>query len=119
VVVIEDDPVVRMLLAESLAEIGFSSATFDNAISGLTHLSRVRGDCSLIIADQGLPGGIQGTEFIRMVRERWPTIPSILSSGYFIEEHLIPSSVTYLHKPYTLDQLEKTIATVLQHQIPH
>ncbi|MHC8334692.1 response regulator [Pseudomonas sp. LB3P25] len=116
VVIIEDEPMVRMLLQESLAEIGFSSATFDNAVSGLTHLFRVQGDCCLIIADQGLPGGIEGTEFIRMVNERWPSIPSILTSGYFVEEQLIPPSTAYLHKPYTLKQLEKSIAIVMRHE---
>lgn len=64
------EPVVRMLLEETLAEIGFSSTAFDNATEALTHLSNVKGDCALIIVDQGLPGGIQGAEFIRMAIER-------------------------------------------------
>jgi DNA-binding NtrC family response regulator len=113
VIVIEDEPVVRMLLEETLAEIGFSSATFDNAASALSHLISIKGDCTLIIADQGLPGGIQGSEFIRLAKEQWPSIPSILTSGYLIDEQVIPASTVYLHKPYTLDQLETTIATVL------
>jgi DNA-binding response OmpR family regulator len=113
VIVIEDEPVVRMLLEETLAEIGFSTATFDNAASALTHLISINGDCTLIIADQGLPGRIQGSEFIRLAKEQWPSIPSILTSGYLIDKQEIPASAIYLHKPYTLDQLETTIATVL------
>lgn len=116
VVVIEDEPVVRMLLEETLAEIGFSSTTFDTAAAALIHLINVKGDCALIIVDQGLPGGVQGAEFIHMAKERWPNIPSILTSGYLIDEQLIPTTATYLHKPYTLEQLEKTIAIVLLHQ---
>jgi len=116
VIVIEDEPVVRMLLEETLAEIGFSSATFDNAASALTHLISIKGECTLIIADQGLPGGIQGAEFIRLANEQWPSTPSILTSGYLIDEQLIPASTIYLPKPYTLEQLEKTIAIVLLRQ---
>ena len=117
VIIIEDEPVVRMLLDETLSEIGFSSATFDNAASALTHLISIKGDCTLIIADQGLPGGVQGAEFIRFANKQWPSIPSILTSGHLIDEHVIPASTIYLHKPYTLDQLETTIATVLlQHR---
>ncbi|MGF6317868.1 response regulator [Pseudomonas frederiksbergensis] len=116
-IVIEDEPVLRMLLEETLAEIGFSSATFDNAASALTHLISIKGECTLIIADQGLPGRIQGSEFIRLAKEQWPSIPSILTSGYLIDELVIPASTIYLHKPYTLDQFETTIATVLlQHR---
>ena len=41
-IVIDDEPVVRMLLEETLAEIGFSSATFDNAASALSHLISIK-----------------------------------------------------------------------------
>ncbi|WP_181381827.1 response regulator [Pseudomonas prosekii] len=111
IIVIEDEPVVRMLLEEVLAELGYTSAAFDNAIQALSYLVHIEGNCALIIADQGLPGGMKGTEFIRMANERWPAIPSILVSGYSVEETLIPLSTTFLYKPYTLDQLESTIAT--------
>lgn len=42
VIVIEDEPVVRMLLEEMLAEIGFFSAAFDNAASAVAHLINVK-----------------------------------------------------------------------------
>lgn len=118
VIVIEDESVVRMLMEETLAELGFSSATFDNAASALTHLVKIKGECILIIADQGLPGGIRGSEFIRLAKEQWPLIPSILTSGYVVDDQVIPPSTIFLHKPYTLDQLETTIGTVLQQQRP-
>lgn len=114
VIVIEDEPVVRMLLQEMLMEIGFTSSAFENAVQALTYFMHLRGDCSLIIADQGLPGGIQGSEFIRMAHKRWPSIPSILTSGYHVDVQDIPSSATYLHKPYTLAQLEQTILPLLR-----
>lgn len=118
VIVIEDEPVVRMLLEEFLAELGYTSAGFDNAIQAMSYLVKIEGDCAFIIADHGLPGGMQGTEFIRMTNERWPSIPSILSSGYFVDEQLIPPSAIYLHKPYTLDQLEVIIAIALHPRLP-
>lgn len=118
VIAIEDNPVVRTLLEESLAELGFSSATFDNAAAALTHLGRIKGECILIIADQGLPGGIQGSEFIRLAKEQWPLIPSILTSGYVVDEQVIHPSTIFLRKPFTLDQLEMTIGSALQQQRP-
>jgi DNA-binding NtrC family response regulator len=112
VIVIEDEPIVRMILEELLAELGYASAAFDNAIQAMSYLVHIEGECTFIIADQGLPGGIRGTEFIRIANERWPSIPSILVSGYSVDEQLIPLSATFLHKPYTVAQLESTIATV-------
>jgi CheY-like chemotaxis protein len=113
VVVIEDHPVVRMLLEEVLAELGYTSASFDNAVQALSYLAHVDGACDFMYVDQGLPGGIRGTEFIRRANERWPSIPSILASGYSVDEQEIPPSATWLDKPFTLAQLEATIATML------
>ena len=116
VIVIEDEPVVRMLLEEILAELGYSSAGFDNAVQALSYLVHIEGDCAFIIADQGLPGGMRGTEFIRMANEKWPSIPSILVSGYSVDAQAIPLSAAFLHKPYTLAQLESTIATATRYR---
>ena len=113
VVVIEDSQVVQMLLKETLAELGFTSTAFDNSVAALTYLLHIQGNCTLIIADQGLPGRIQGIEFIHMAKKRWPSIPSILTSGHLEENQVVPPSTTYLRKPYTLEQLESTVANVL------
>ncbi|WP_191632420.1 response regulator [Pseudomonas fluorescens] len=114
VIIVEDEPLIRILLEETLEEIGISSTTFDNAGSALIHLKSIDGKCSLIIADHGLPGGIQGIEFIRLAHERWPSIPSILTSGYSIDkQELLPATV-FLPKPYTLVELEETITNALR-----
>jgi DNA-binding response OmpR family regulator len=113
VIVIEDEPVLRTLLEETLADIGFSPATFDNAASALAYLISIKGDCTQIIADQELSEGIRGSEFIRLANEQWPSTPSIFT-GYLIDEQVMPPSTFYLHKPYTLAELETAIATVLR-----
>ena len=113
VIVIEYEPVLRTLLEETLADIGFSPATFDNAASALAYLISIKGDCTLIIADQELSEGIRGSEFIRLANEQWPSTPSIFT-GYLIDEQVMPPSTFYLHKPYTVAELETAIATVLR-----
>ncbi|WP_149086896.1 response regulator [Pseudomonas prosekii] len=119
VIVIEHEPVMRMLLRETLEDLGYTSASFEDAVQALTYLRYVEGDCAFIIADQGMPRGMQGSEFIRMAKERWPSIPSILTSGFFVDEQVVPPSTVYLHKPYTLNQLEATIdAVLLQESVP-
>jgi CheY-like chemotaxis protein len=114
VIVIEDEPVVQMLLQEMLTELGFTSSAFEDAVQALNYLMQTRGDCTFIIADQGLPGGMKGTEFICMAHKMWPSIPTILTSGYYVDVQDIPSFATYLHKPYTLVQLEQTILPLLR-----
>lgn len=116
VIIIEEQPVVRGLLGEIIADLGFTSEAFDNAIQALKYLENIVGDCALIIADQDLLGGRQGYAFINMVNECWPSIPSILIFGSTKEEKSILLAATYLRKPYTLAQLESRILTIASYR---
>ncbi|MFJ3367953.1 hypothetical protein [Pseudomonas sp. NPDC086251] len=117
VVVIDENAAIRMLLAETLSEIGLTSIVFDNVDAAMNYLLSVQGNCALIIADQGISSSSQAIDFIQKAAEEWPSIPAILTSGHVIEDHLIPPSSTYLRKPYTLDQFESIILTILQTHI--
>jgi DNA-binding NtrC family response regulator len=87
---------------------------FETADDALMYLLQMQGNCPLVIADHGLPGQLQGAEFIEMVQSKWPSTPAILTSGYELEPVTVPSSTTYLHKPWSMDQLVTAIANLLQ-----
>ncbi|MFK9080214.1 response regulator [Pseudomonas neuropathica] len=114
VIVIEDDPTLRSLMTEILTEVGATAMSFETADDALTFLLQHQGSCPLVIVDQGLPGQIQGVEFIEMIQSRWPLIASILTSGYLIEPTQVPAATIYLHKPWSLDDLVIAVATLLQ-----
>jgi DNA-binding NtrC family response regulator len=114
VIILEDDPTLRMLMVEMLAEIGVDSAAFQTADDALVHLFETHEICPLVIADHGLPGQIQGAEFIEIVREKWPSIASILTSGSELEPATVPSSTIYLQKPWSMDSLNDVVASLLQ-----
>ncbi|MFJ2684396.1 response regulator [Pseudomonas sp. NPDC087342] len=114
VVVVEDDPILRSLMVDIVAEIGAKAIAFETADDALTHLLQAHEQCRLVIADHGVPGQIQGTEFIQMVRSKWPAISAILTSGYLINPETIPPSIIYLHKPWALDDLVIAVASLLQ-----
>ncbi|WP_072432337.1 MULTISPECIES: response regulator [unclassified Pseudomonas] len=114
VIVIEDDPTLRSLMASIVDEMGAQTRAFDTADDALTFLLQNSEPCPLVIVDQGLPGQIQGIEFIEMVQSRWTGIASILMSGYSINPTDVPPKTVYLHKPWSLDDLVVAIATLLQ-----
>jgi len=105
-------------MTDILSEIGVESCAFGSADDALTYLLEAHGHCPLVIVDQGLPGQIQGAEFIAMVKGKWPSVASILTSGYAIDEAMIPPSTIYLHKPWALDDLVLAVATLLQPGYP-
>lgn len=124
VIVVEDDLTLRSLMADILHEIGAEVRSFVTADDALTYLLEAQGHCPLVIADQSLPGQIQGDEFIQLVQSRWPTVAAILTSGYLIDPTQVPASAIYLHKPWSLDDLIVSVALLLQprhpiHKITH
>lgn len=114
IIVVEDDPTLRELMTAILAEIGATTLAFETADDALTFILQSQGHCPLVIVDQGLPGQIQGVEFIEMIQSRWPQIASILTSGYLIDPTEVPPTTIYLHKPWSLDALIIAVASVLQ-----
>lgn len=118
IIVIEDDPTLRSLMMTIMAEIGAGAVAFETADDALTYLLQAHGQCSLVIADHGVPGQIQGIEFIEMVRGKWPAIAAILTSGYLIAPSDVPSSTIYLHKPWSLDDLVIAVTSLLQPNDP-
>ena len=92
IIIVEDDPTLRELMVNIVEEVGAKALAFETADDALTYLLQAHDECSLVIADHGVPGQIQGTEFIEMVRGKWPTIASILTSGYLIDPASVPPS---------------------------
>ncbi|KQZ94539.1 response regulator [Pseudomonas sp. Root562] len=114
VIVVEDDPILRTLMMDILFEIGAESLAFETADDALTYILQNPFQCPLVIVDQALPGQIQGMEFIEMIQSIRPWVGSILTSGYLIDPSDLPPNTIYLHKPWSLDDLVISVATVLQ-----
>ena len=114
VVVVEDDPTLQALMVDILEEVGGKAVAFGTADDALTYLLQSSEHCSLVIVDQGLPGQIQGTEFIELVKGKWPSVAAILVSGYQIEPATVPETTVYLHKPWSLDDMVTAVASLLQ-----
>lgn len=113
VVVVEDDETLRNLLVDILIELGAACDAFDNSEDALIHLMGLQSDCSLIVVDHGVPGGIKGMEFISMAHQRWPGLPAILTSGYQLDASQVTPPFTYLFKPWSIDELADAIGQAL------
>ena len=118
VIVVEDDPLLRGLIIEILSEIGLHSQAFDSADGALIHMLSTPHTYPLVIADHGLPGKLKGSDFIAVVKARWPSTATILTSGYSLDPAIVPPSTTYLQKPWSMGDLVKAVANSLQADHP-
>ncbi len=112
VLVVEDDELVADLAAGMLDELGFEPHVVHSAKEALDRLTN--GDRPrLIFSDIIMPGGISGLELARKVRNRFPELPILLTTGYS-EQVGGTHGFEVLQKPYELESLATALEKVLR-----
>lgn len=114
VLVVEDEFLVRITVAEFLRDEGFDVIEAGNADQALTMLKN-GAKIDVLFTDVRMPGSIDGCELARRARTHWPTMPVILTSGYS-EELLTARSACediVIPKPYRPQAIVTTIKAVL------
>jgi CheY-like chemotaxis protein len=117
VLLVDDDAVVREVLATQLADAGYKVT---EAVDGSTALGLLREGmaCDLLVSDLAM-AGIDGVTLIREARMRRPGLPAILVTGYAGDAaalavgQRIDGDFTLLRKPVTGAQLVDQVAAVL------
>ena len=114
VLVVEDEEVVRTLLARTLERLGYTVETAEDPSVAIPML-RERGDeFALVISDMVMPH-TTGAEFAREVAHWMPELPFIFMSGY--TEDVVPQSGatgSFLQKPFTSEALATTVLEALE-----
>jgi len=78
VLLVDDDPLMRELLAEWLSEAGYCVRQADNGDSALQMLCDQ--PVGVLVTDMDMPG-CNGAQMLAEVREAWPGMPVIAISG--------------------------------------
>ena len=108
VLVVDDEPSVRMLITDVLADLGYAALEAADSATGLKILqSDARID--LLITDVGLPGGLNGRQMADAGRLKRPDLKVLFITGYAENAvlgngHLAPD-MRVLTKPFVLDSL--------------
>ncbi len=112
VLVVEDDQNVRRVTAERVRVMGFKVIEAENGTVALGLLEDGR-DVDIVFSDVVMPGGVSGYALARTIREKWPRLPVVLTSGFNPEmsasEGSAPAGVEVLMKPYSQSALEDAL----------
>ena len=98
VLVVEDEAIVRDLVAEELEEAGFTVVIAVNADHAISILEN-RLDIHLVFTDIDMPGSMDGLKLAAAVRDRWPPIHIIITTGK-ARPLEIPANALFIPKPY-------------------
>ena len=114
ILVVDDEETICDLIYDGLVEEGFTCDIASNASDALTKLERQSYDIALL--DIVLPG-ISGVDLLKMIESRSPTTAIIMVSGMndlqTAVEIMKMGASDYIVKPFTLNQLNSSINTLL------
>lgn len=100
VLVVEDEPLLRMGIVDHLEDEGFAVLEAGNAHQAIALLERSL-DIEVVFTDVDMPGGMGGIELATLVRERWPDIKLAVTSGFrLVEIDELPRGSLFFPKPY-------------------
>lgn len=112
ILLVEDNDILRLLIVDALSTINIDVIECDTADAGLIALEQCSDIASiaLIMTDIRTPGALDGFDLAKIVWQRWPKLPVILTSGHrSIADSELPTNSCFMAKPWMLDQLYETI----------
>lgn len=100
VLVVEDEPLLRMMAVDLVEDAGFEAVEASNADEAVLILEQ-RGDIRIVFTDIDMPGSMDGLKLAAAIRDRWPPIEIIITSGHIrANEVVLPPRSVFFSKPY-------------------
>jgi CheY-like chemotaxis protein len=117
VLVVDDEPTVRMLVTDILDDLGYTSIEAGDSAAGLRILqSDVRID--LLVTDVGLPGGMNGRQMSDAARVSRPDLRVLFITGYaenaVVGNGQLAPGMAVLTKPFAMDAMAARIRSLIE-----
>src|SRR4029079_7117917 len=115
VLLVEDDPSVRLLIGEVLSELGYRAIEASDANAAIRVLESSQ-PIDMLISDVGLPG-MNGRQLAEGAREYHPNVPILFVTGYAenaaIRAGFIGTDMAMISKPFQVEELAAKISEML------
>lgn len=105
VLVVEDEPLLLIYAADIVAEAGFEAVEATNADAAIKILI-ARPEICIVFTDIKMPGSIDGLKLAHFIRERYPPIELLITSGEVQPKpDQLPARGIFLGKPFQPERL--------------
>ncbi len=112
VLVVEDDGLIRMDLADLIADMGLAVIEAGNADQALKVMDTLPA-ISALLTDIDMPGSLNGIQLAHLTAGRHPACPLVIISGrYNPADGTLPEGAVFLSKPISERALKRTLAAV-------
>lgn len=100
VLVVEDEPILRMMAVDMVEDAGMEPVEASDATEAIRILE-ARADIRIVFTDVDMPRGMDGVRLAALIRDRWPPIDIIITSGKLnVATSLLPPRSVFFSKPY-------------------
>jgi CheY-like chemotaxis protein len=112
ILVVEDEPIVRMVTVAMLEDMGFRAIEAATAAAVMDCIGPAQGTLRAVLLDVHIPGAV-GRDMVQEIRAQRPDVPVLIASGADTEElrqrfhrH---GSIDFLPKPYANAELRQAL----------
>jgi CheY-like chemotaxis protein len=98
VLVVEDEVMIREVVKDELEDAGYTVIVAAHADAAIAILE-VRHDIHLVFTDIDMPGSMDGLKLAACVRDRWPPVHIIITTGKS-RPATVPVNALFIPKPY-------------------
>ncbi|SDV46765.1 hybrid sensor histidine kinase/response regulator [Chitinasiproducens palmae] len=116
VLVVDDEPAIRMVITETLQDLGYHALEATDGAGGLSILNS-DAHIDLLVTDVGLPGGMNGRQMADAARVRRPTLKVLFITGYaenaVVGNGNLDPGMHVMSKPFAIDSLAVRIKQLI------
>lgn len=110
VLIVEDEPWTRLSAAAMIEDAGYDILEAVGADEAIRILEG-RIDVGFVFTDVEMPGSMDGLKLAFAVRDRWPFINIVVTSGHrHLSENDLPLGGRFIAKPYDPSLVVRTLA---------
>jgi two-component system cell cycle sensor histidine kinase/response regulator CckA len=117
ILLVEDEEMIRPLVAEALRSFGYTVYEADNGASAIEIARELDGSIDLLLTDVVMPG-MNGREVAEILLADDPGLTVLYTSGYpadsILRHGAADATVAYIEKPYLVDELGRKVRELLE-----
>lgn len=117
VLVVDDEPGVRMVIVEILRDLGFDAIEAADSATGLKILQS-EAQIDLLVSDVGLPGGMNGRQMADAARLKRPALKVLFITGYAenaaLNNGYLERGMAVVTKPFSMDAMAERIRSLIE-----
>ena len=112
VLIVDDEPHLRLLYETELRRAGFETMTADSALQGLEYVETMKPD--LVVLDIRM-AGMDGIEALQRIIERDNTLPVVLNTAFssYQDNYMTWAADAYVTKSSDVTELVETVKKIL------